>query len=253
MIELTLACLVACQSSAQTTSRTRLSIFAASSLTEAFEALEIKFEERHPEIDARMTFAGSQVLRLQLEQGAAADVFASANEDHMRALVDAGLVSESRTFAYNELAVIVPTDNPAEVRSFADLPRATRLVLGTSNVPVGIYARRALQKARTEFGDGFVTQVLSHVVSEESNVRLVRAKVELGEANAAIVYRTDAASSKRVRAVPIPSAINVRASYPIAIVTHSLREPAARRFVEFVLSEFGQKILLEHGLSRRVP
>lgn len=243
------AALAACGRSGD--ARPTLQVYAAASLTEAFQEMEPAFELAHPDVDVLLTFAGSQVLRLQIEQGADADVFASANANHMRALVEEGMVEDSRLFARNELVVVVPPDNPAEIQSFADLPRARRLVIGTDNVPVGSYAREALRRAAAEFGPEFETDVLSHVVSEESNVRLARAKVELGEADAAIVYRTDAAESDGVRVVPIPPDLNVTAEYPIAVVAESERRDAADAWLAFVLSDEGRDILVRHGFTGR--
>lgn len=234
-------------------SRTTLAVFAASSLTEAFQAIERDFEAAHADIDVVPTFAGSQVLRLQLEQGAAADVFASANESHMAALVDAGIVATSAVFAHNELVVIVPPDNPAGIASFSALPRVSRLVIGTDSVPVGIYTRRLLDRARAYLGDAFAAEVRARVVSEESNVRLVRAKVELGEADAAIVYRTDAAASDRVRVIPIPAELNVRAGYYIGPVAASAHAGAGARFVAYLRSEEGRRVLARHGFVTGDP
>lgn len=236
-----------CKSERSESNEVELSVFAASSLTEAFGDLERGFEASHPSVDVNLTYAGSQVLRLQIEQGASADVFASANESHMQALVDGGHIEKSRVFAHNELVVIVPPNNPAGIDAFADLSKASRIVVGTDNVPVGIYTRQVLERAGRELGESFVSQVEGHIVSEENNVRLVRAKVEMGEADAAIVYRTDAASSDRVRVVPIPDALNVRASYPIGKMTRAAHSPEAQQFVDYVLSEAGRRVLREHG------
>lgn len=245
-----LACAIGC--GARESERTTLTVFAASSLTEAFGALEAGFEEHRPTVDVRLSFAGSQVLRLQLEQGAAADVFASANEDHMRALIEEGAVSRSETFAHNALVVVVPTEGSA-VETFADLPQAARLVIGTRNVPVGMYTERLLERARAPLGEDFVAKVREHVVSEESNVRLARAKVELGEADAAIVYRTDARASTRVRAIPVPEALEVRADYSIGPVVRSADPALAERFIAFVRSPQGRRILDEHGFTTEAP
>ena len=233
--------------------RVELTVFAASSLTEAFEQLERGFERVHPTVDVQLSFAGSQILRVQIEHGAAADVFASADPSHMRALEDAGLVSESRTFAHNELVLIVPRRNPAGIESFEQLDQAARIVIGTDEVPVGIYARQILERARATLGEEFVATVLRHVVSEESNVRLVRAKVELGEADAALVYRTDAASSSRVRVVPIPDASKVRASYSIGPSAGSPHAREAAAFVDYVSSQEGRELLGRHGFVTEAP
>lgn len=236
-----------CRNRDSSAERTEVSIFAASSLTEAFQDLEREFECTHPDVDIQIVFAGSQVLRLQIEHGAAADVFASANEIHMQALVDAGLVSQSKIFGHNELVVIVPTTNPAGIDSFDNLARARRIVIGTDNVPIGIYTRQVLDRAITQLGGKFVTEVRSHVVSEESNVRLLRAKVELAEADAAFVYRTDAISSDRVRAVDIPDELNVGTSYQIGCVVKSSHAVQAEMFLHLVLSDVGRRVLSRHG------
>jgi molybdate transport system substrate-binding protein len=227
-----------------------LNVYAASSLTEAFGDLERGFEAAHPEIEVRLTLAGSQVLRLQIEQGAPADVFASANPDHMQALAEEGLAHDARAFATNDLVLIVPLDDPADIESFEQLPRARRVVIGTENVPVGRYAREVLALASRQMGGDFEERVLSHVVSEESNVRLARAKVELGEADAAIVYRTDAMSSDRVRVVAIPPEMNVRASYVIGMVGSAAEQrQAAVLWVDWVLSQEGRAALRRRGFS----
>ncbi len=226
-----------------------LSVFAASSLTEAFETLAAGFEAAHPDIDVVLTFAGSQVLRLQIEQGAAADVFASANEAHMRALQARGDIVDSRTFAENELVVIVPPDASARIERFEQLARAHRIVLGATNVPVGVYAQHVLRQAETHFGPVFSEAVRNRVVSEESNVRLVRAKVELGEADAAIVYRTDAHASGRVEVIDIPAPLNVRARYPMGVAARSERRKEAIAFIDYILSSEGADALRRHGFA----
>jgi molybdate transport system substrate-binding protein len=224
-----------------------LNVYAASSLSEAFGEIERLYEQSNPGVDVSVTFAGSQVLRLQIEQGALADVFASANEAHMQALVDAGLARESRVFARNDLVIIVPPDNPADIESLEDLAHANRVVLGTANVPVGQYARQVLRLAAPTSGEGFEAMVLSRVASEESNARLARAKVELGEADAAIVYRTDAGASERVRVVEIPAELNVIAAYPMAVLERTRARAAAEAWVELVESPEGRSLLARHG------
>ncbi|MEN0060698.1 MAG: molybdate ABC transporter substrate-binding protein [Myxococcota bacterium] len=220
--------------------RTPLVVFAASSLTEAFGAVEESFEAAHPHIDVQVVLAGSQVLRMQIEQGAAVDVFASANPHHVN-----GVVDTPHTFAHNELVVIVPSGNPAGVQRFEDLPNAHRIVLGTDTVPIGRYARTVLNRANPEFA----AAVRQRVVSKEANVRLVRAKVALGEADAAFVYRTDALASS-VQTVPVPEDLNVRADYPIGVVTTAPHRAEARTFIDFVTSREGQDVLTQYGFLR---
>ena len=228
----------------------RLDVYAASSLTEAFTELERLFESAHGGVDVRVTFAGSQALRLQIEQGATADVFASANRDHVQALAAVGLVERGRVFARNDLVIVVPPDNPSAIASFEDLRRAQRLVLGTESVPVGRYAREAIRRGDALHGEGFGADVLDGLASEEANVRLARAKVELGEADAAIVYRTDAGSSDRVRVVPVPRELNVVADYTIGVVASSDAPELARRWIDLLLSAEGRAVLERHGFLR---
>lgn len=224
-----------------------LRVFAASSLTEPFQEMARSLEASRPGMAVSLQFAGSQVLALQIEHGAHADVFASADPSHMRRLVEAGWVSDRGTFAINELALIVPLDNPAHIEGLADLPRARRIVIGTESVPVGAYARLLLRAAAARWGQEFASDVLARVVSEEVNVRLVRAKVELGEADAALVYRTDAAASRRVRSVPIPADLNVAAEYSIGVVETSDRKAHADAWLDLVFSDRGRGILERHG------
>ncbi len=230
-----------------------LDVFAASSLTEAFVELERGFERAHGGVDVRVTHAGSQVLRMQIEQGAGVDVFASADEAHMDALERAGHVAGARVFARNELVVIVPTSNPSRVERFDDLVRAERIVIGTEGVPLGRYTREVFTRAEASLGAAFADGVRARVVSEESNARLVRAKVEIGEADAALVYRTDAGASGRVRSVEIPAELNARARYPIGVLTRSTREELARAFVEYTLSEEGREALSGRGFVVEAP
>ncbi len=227
--------------------RQLLIVHAASSLTEAFQELKREFERSHPLTEVSLVFSGSQVLRLQIEQGAAADILATANQQHTEILVEAGLVKNPLVFAHNELVLIVPHDNPAGIESFEDLPKAQRLVVGTDQVPVGQYTRQMLLKAADRLGMQFTRQVQSRVVSLESNARLVRAKVELGEADAALVYRTDAAISDRVRSIPIPAEINVQARYFIGELAASEGQQVVRDWIAFALSPAGQAILIRHG------
>jgi len=226
--------------------RRPLHVFAASSLTDAFREMETAFEAEYPDVDVGLVFAGSQVLRLQIEQGARADVFASADRRHLETLARAGLLSGYRQFAGNELALIVPPDNPAAIESFADLPRARRLVIGTEHVPVGAYTRVALRRAGDRLGAEFESRVLGRVVSKESNARLVRAKVELGVADAAIVYRTDVAPG-RMRAIPVPGEANVRAKYLMGAVAGAANPEGAAHWLGFVASPAGQEILARRG------
>lgn len=231
-----------------------LRVFAAASLANAFGEIARQFESAHPGFAVQLNLAGSHQLATELEHGATCDVFATADRrwmDHVQSR--SLLASDPAVFARNRLIVIVPRTNPARIGRLHDLTRrGVKLVVGAQAVPVGTYSREALQKlGRTPgFPPDFARRVLANVVSEEENVTSVVGKVQLGEADAGIVYRSDVTRpvARFVRAIEIPDSANVIASYPIA-VTKIAREPAAARdFVALVLSPEGQRILQRHGL-----
>ncbi len=226
---------------------TQLMIFAASSLTDGFAVCEAAFEAAHPGIDVVISTAGSQSLRLQIEQGADADVFASANPAHLDFLVEGQLVVESLPFVANALVIAIPDDNPASIASVEDLRQAERLVIGAQEVPIGRYTREFLARAEEEIGLGFSAAVLDGLVSEEGNVRLVAGKVQIGEADAAIVYRTDAASREGVSIVEIPESMSPRAQYRIGVVSESTNPDLAAAWVTFVTIGPGLEILTSQG------
>jgi molybdate transport system substrate-binding protein len=241
-----IAALVVCGFAATTRAEEprEVTVFAAASLREAFEDLGRTFEAKHPGVKVRLNLAGSQELRTQIENGARADVFASADQKHMDALVKAKLVTAPRVFARNTPVVIVPGDNPARIASFQDLTKARRIVIGVPEVPIGAYTLQILDRAGAEFKD----KVLASVASRELNVRQVMAKVALGEADAGIVYRTDAMAGKnKVAIIDIPARVNVVAEYPVAVLTKPPEAAAARAFVDLILSADGQKRLAAAG------
>jgi len=228
----------------------QLTVFAASSLRDAFQDLGRSFEQQHPGTSVSFNFAGSQELRTQVEHGARADVLASADPRTLRALAGAGLSLEPQVFARNEPVIVVPVGNPAGIDALADLPRARRLVVGAPEVPIGEYTVRILEAASRRYGPAFGAAVESRVASRELNVRQVLAKVALGEADAAIVYRTDALASRgAVEVISIPPQLNVVAEYPIALLRGAARPGLARAFVELVLSSAGQAVLARHGFQ----
>lgn len=234
----------------------RLTIFAAASLTEAFREIGAAFEREHPGSAVLFNFAGAQQLALQLEEGAEADLFASADRRYMERVIAAGLVEAGAAapFARNELVVIVPWDNPGRVESPRDLARpGLRLVLAGEQVPVGAYTRQALEKLAADpaCGPGFRAAVEANVVSYEENVKQVVAKVQLGEADAGVAYRSDVtpALAGRVRRIDIPPQFNVVAVYPIAVLRSAPRGDLAREFVHLVLGPQGQRILEERGFA----
>jgi len=227
-----------------------LVVFAAASLREAFAQAASSFEKDRPGVHVRFNFAGSQELRTQLEQGAMADVFASADEHQMEGARAAGLVEAERILATNAPVVIVPRANPAGVRAFAELPRARRLVIGAPEVPIGRYTLQILDRASQRLGAGFRAEVEARVVSRELNVKQVLAKVALGEADAGIVYATDArAAADRVTVVAIPAELNVVAVYPIAVLRRAPQPALAQEWLALLGSPEGQTLLAGFGFG----
>ncbi len=225
-----------------------VAVYAASSLRDVFERLAITFEKRHPNVKVLLASAGSQELRLQIEQGAPADVFASADERQMATLRRQALVGASVVFARNEPVLVAPALNPAELVSFTDLTKAEHIVLGVREVPIGAYAEQILAAAAKLYGNPFREQVAAHVRSRELNVRQVLTKVILGEADAGIVYRTDALTAKgRVVTIEIPRAINVTARYPIAVLRSAPHPAWAAAWVEWVRGAEGRASLAAAG------
>ncbi|GAB4452608.1 MAG: molybdate ABC transporter substrate-binding protein [Anaerolineae bacterium] len=229
-----------------------LNVFAAASLQEAFTGLAAEFEAAHPGVEVRLNFAGSQSLRLQIEEGAPVDLFASANPEQMQALQQAGLMRPPVIFTRNRMVVILPATNPAGITALEELARpGLKLVLANPAVPAGQYARAVLANLNPTLGVDFSGRVLANLVSEEENVKGVLAKVQLGEADAGIVYISDVtpAVKGQLRLIEFPGAANVQAAYPLAVAAHSPAPHLARQFAEFVLSSRGQSVLAMHGFN----
>jgi len=159
------------------------------------------------------------------------------------------LIESSQPFAYNQLVIITPTDNPSQIKSIEDLARAKRLVIGTEHVPVGHYTRQLLSHAGRFMEPGFKDKVLANVVSEETKVRLIRTKVVLGEADAALVYLTDAFATEAVRRIAVPKGYNIRAEYLMARVSQSAKPQLAKQWQNFVASPRGHAILRQFGFE----
>jgi molybdate transport system substrate-binding protein len=214
----------------------RITVFAASSLTDVF-----------PKIDrnARYSFAASNTLAQQIRQGAPADVFASADTDNPQALYAARLCERPATFATNRLVVVVPRSNPGHVRNVLDLRRpGLKVVIAREGVPIGDYARDVLRKL------GILRGVLANVVSQEPDARGVLAKVALGEADAGFVYRTDATTVKKnVGVVKVPASAQPPVRYAICVVSSTSKKAAAQAFVKRVLGNAGRARLTAAGFG----
>ncbi|MFO7778579.1 MAG: molybdate ABC transporter substrate-binding protein [Nitriliruptoraceae bacterium] len=217
-------------------------VFAAASLTDAFGALADAFSENNPQAEVVLNLAGSQTLARQIVEGAPAEVFAAANELQMDVVADAGeLATDPEVFATNRLAIAVEPGNPLGITGLDDLADPELLlVLPDEQVPAGRYARQVLDAAGIAVAP----------VSLEQDVRAARSKVELGEADATIVYASDVvAADGRVDGVEVADEHNLRATYPIARLADSSDPEVAEGFMAFVLSERGREILAEYGFT----
>jgi molybdate transport system substrate-binding protein len=233
-----------------------LSVFAAASLMEAFTDLGKLFEEQNPGLKLSFNFAGSQQLAQQLGQDAPADVFVSANQVQMDAVIGAGRVPADQVQALcgNKLVVIFAKFNPGKLYQLKDLDReGLKLVLADPAVPAGQYSLEFLDKASKlpEYGETFKANVLKNVVSYEENIRSVLTKVALGEADAGIVYASDLSTPQGmdVGVMEIPSALKIDALYYIAPVQDSSHAALAAAFVQLALSQAGQEILARYGFK----
>ena len=230
-----------------------MTVLAASSLTDAFGELEATFEEQNQGVDVTTSFAGSSELLAQIQQGAPADVFASADEEKMDTALEEGLVAEPEVFARNRPVLIVPSDNPAGIQSLRDLGEAdAQIVLAEDGVPIAEYATQVLANANSEYGGDFEQRVLDKIVSREANVRASANRVALGEADATFVYTSDVTEDIRdqVLVIEIPENLNVIATYPIATVEESQNPDLARAWIDLVLSDEGQSVLESYDFQR---
>lgn len=250
--------LTACGGSTTTTTTTTpstapmtLHVFAAASLTESFTALAAKYHQVHSNITVKFNFDGSQILEQQIANGAPSDIFASADQTNMQKATTAGLVDSATVFAKNRLVVIIPTSNPGKISTLKDLARkGVKIDIEAATVPAGKYSLQVLgnMAKSPDYGSAYEAAVKANFVSEETNVKAVVQKVQLGEADAGFVYRTDvtAAVASKVTIIDIPDNFNVIAQYPIAVTKNSANATAAQAFMQYVLSADGQAILQQY-------
>lgn len=237
-----------------------LTIFAASSLTDAFNEIKAAFEKANVGVTVTYSFGASNTLATQLSQGAPADIFASANAAQMNAAITAKRIAgKARTFAKNRLVLIVPADNPAKIATLKDLAKpGVKIIVAAKGVPVRDYTETMLGKLakRLDYGPDYQAAFMKNVVSEESNVRQVSAKVSLGEADAGFVYRSDVTPdiNDKVKIIQIPDSVNTLAAYPIAVTDNSPNPDLARKYIDYVLSDEGQKTLVKWNfISAVIP
>ena len=252
--------LTGCGGSQDSGAGQQVTVFAASSLTEAFTELAAAFEEEYPESSVVLNFDGSQRLRFQLEHGAGADIFASADQRQMQIAQDAGLLSgDAVNFASNRLVVIAPKSEADAggrpmVESVADLSReGVKLAAAHDEVPAGHYAREVVRRlaANPGLGPEYAVRVMANVVTEETNVRNVLQKVALGEVDAGFVYFSDAKVAPDVSVIQLPDEAGVAAVYTIAVLDSSKSLEVSEVFIGYVMSDAGQEILRNYGFGSR--
>ena len=237
------AALVGCQGATSD----ELTVYAAASLTDAFEELGAAYADETG-VSVVLSFDASSALRTQITEGAPADVFASADLANVQALADEGLTDgDPAVFARNALTIVTPADGDG-ADDWTDLATpGLRIVAAGEDVPITGYADELVANlaAHTDAPSGFADAYAANIVSREDNVRAVLTKIELGEGDAAIVYETDAASSDAVSVIAVPEDANVLAEY--AVVTVANAAPGAADFAAWLLEETAQEILVSHG------
>jgi molybdate transport system substrate-binding protein len=217
-----------------------ITIFAASSLTESFDAMAKQFEKKYPDVSVKFDYDASSNLATQINQGAPADVFASADQDNLQKTIDSGAVTPPAVvFAKNRLEIAVEKGNPKKIKSLADLQKSGLVVvLCADQVPCGKYAAQSLAMAGVTINPS----------SKEENAKATLSKVSIGEADASIVYVTDVKASKGTTSgVKIADKQNVIATYPMGVVKESQNATAAEAWVQYATSKDGQKTLRKFG------
>jgi molybdate transport system substrate-binding protein len=224
---------------ARSATRAQLTVYAAASLTNVFPAIDK---------NEKYSFGGSNALAAQIKQGAPADVFASANMTLPTQLFQQGFCSKPKVFTRNTLVIVVPKSNPAHIRNIYNLTRSgVKIDIAASGVPVGTYTLQILKNMNLS------SAVLKNVVSQETDVREVLAKVALGEADAGFVYSTDAKTVPgKVKVIKIPAWAQPKVQYGICVVSSSSQKSAATTFIKRVMSKAGQKKLHKFGFLPRV-
>jgi molybdate transport system substrate-binding protein len=224
-----------------------LTVFGAASLKGALEQAKAAYETANPGTTVTLSTDSSAALGTQIEQGAPADVFLSADTANPKKLIDAGLADgDPVTFARNELAVIVPADNPAGITTPADLANAgVKVIAAGDEVPITKYATQLVENLAKEAGypADFAAAYTANIASKEDNVKAIVAKMELGEGDAGIVYVTDAAASDKVSTIDVPASANVPATYDGVVIKASPNAAAARAFLDWFAGPDGQAIL----------
>jgi molybdate transport system substrate-binding protein len=232
-----------CGSSGSSSSGGTLTVLAASSLTSAFTDLAKTYQSQHPDWKVQLSFAGSDALAAQIEQGVNADVYAAASPKYPQQLQGEKLLGDTTDFATNTLVLIVPPHDPAGIKVVGDITKGAKLVVGDPAVPIGSYTETVLGNLGIDPGS-------LDIVSREPAVTSIVQKVELGEADAGFVYVTDAQSAgDKVQQITLPAAAQATAVYPIGVVSSSKQAKAAQQWIDLVMSSQGQQTLTGLGFG----
>ena len=228
-----------------------INVYAAASLHESFVEIGEIYESQHPGQHVRFNFGGSSILRIQIDEGAPVDVFASADDTQMNVLVKENRVNPVFVCAHN-LPVGIASLEARSVRSVKAMANpGVKLAFAEPHVPIGAYETKIIARLNAVYGANYMADVLRNVVTRETDVRAVLTKVSLGEADAGFVYQTDAAEVRgKVVVLPIPRKYNLVASYPIASVKGSDNPGWANAFVALVRGPVGQRVLRSHGFLK---
>ncbi len=228
-----------------------ITVFAASSLRDSVTDISRAFEASYEDTTVNISFAGSKTLRAQLENGAPADIFLSANERHYKKLLDQGILVEGKKILTNEMVMVVSLEAAGDIKSLEDLQKPHHLILADKEVPAGDYAREVICSLGQLYGRDYEASVLENLASSESNVRQVLTKVVLGEGDAAIVYKTDITKdiADKVIVLPIPADYNVTASYWIGLVNNDMISESVRNCRAFFEEDESCEIFETHGFN----
>jgi molybdate transport system substrate-binding protein len=236
---------------APSSSPVKLTVLGAASLTKVFPQIGALFTRSNPGVSFAWSFGGTDQLAAQIQQGARADVFASASTKYGDQLAEGGQIGRYTIFCTNQLVLITPAANPAAITSLQDLAtKPVKLVIGSETVPIGTYTRTVLTNLDAAYGDGYSDAVLGKVVSNEDSVTSIVAKIVSGEADAGFVYVTDAlGAGSDVKYLTLPADAQAVAKYPIAVVKDSRQPAAARQFADFLLTAPAQDLLKKAGFG----
>lgn len=242
--------LMGCQQG-QAIEEKEITIFAASSLTESVTEICSTYEQTHGAVTSKLHFAGSKTLRSQIENGAPADIFISANEKHYKALVESDDLIEGGKLLTNEMVLIVSLDAAKHINGLEDLTINHQLILADHGVPAGDYARQVISKLSELYGNEYEENVLQNLASSESNVRQVLTKVVLGEGDAALVYKTDVTKDieDKLVLIEIPEAYNVVASYWIGFISNETISKEVEAYGAFFSDEKSHEIFKSYGFG----